>query len=302
MWARWIRATSVTESGTSLAVFRIAIGACLVLTVAWPWLGGVADAVWVDQTSGGLHALRGTPLVRALGGATPGVIHSLWFATLTAGLLLMLGLGGRVLAFIALQLALALLPVNPYAGAAYDLLLTNGLWLCVLGSSTQTLSLDARLRTGSWVDPTPIGAWARYLVVLQLAILYTATGLQKLSIHWVPWGDLQALYYILRMPNFHYVDLPWLGHLEPLLQLSTLVTWLWEVLGGVFVLAAWGADRGSPRWRHVRTLWVAVGLVMHAVLLVTMDLGPFGFTTLAFYVALFGPTEIEAIVDHSVRR
>lgn len=294
MWRRWIAAVSVTEPGTTLALFRMAIGACLLLTVGWPWFGGVVDAIWVAQGQGGIHQVRGTALVHWLGGPTLAVIHGLVYANLVAGVLLILGLGGRLTAFVALQLAIGLLQVNAFAGAAYDLLLTNGLWLCVLGSSTQTLSLDARLRTGSWVDPTPIGRWSRYLVVFQLAVLYATTGLQKLSIHWVPWGDLQALYYILRMPNFHYRDLDWLGFLEPLLQLSTLVTWLWEVCGGVFLIATWRSDHGSTRWRRVRTLWVALGLVMHLVLLVTMDLGPFGFTTLAFYVALYSPQELES--------
>lgn len=306
MWGRWVSFIASTERGTTLALFRMGVGAALLLTVGWVVFGGVTDAVWMDRSHGGIHRLRGSPLVQLLGGANPGVIYGLVAANLMAGVLLILGVGGRVTAFVALQVALGLLRNNPYADAAYDTLLTNGLWLLVLGSSTQTLSVDAKLRTGSWIDPTPIGRWARYLVVFQLAVMYCATGLQKLSVHWVPWGDLHALWYVLQMANFHYQDHSWLAGFAPLLQLSTLITWVWEILGGVFLLAALGSDRGAPGWRRVRRGMVGIGLVMHVVLFFTMELGPFGFTTLIFYLALYSPAEVEAAgarwLPQSVRR
>lgn len=292
---RWLAFCSSTEEGTPLALFRIGMGISLLLTVCWVWFGGVVDPVWLDKANGGIHRLRATPLVELLGGPTPTVIYGLLYANVCAGVLLVLGLGGRFTAFVALQLGLGLLKMNGYADAAYDLLLFNGLWLCVLGDSSRTLSLDAKLRTGAWVDPTPIGRWARYLVVLQLAVMYVSTGLQKLSVHWVPWGDLQALYYIWQMPTFHYTDMSWTAPAEPLLQLATLVTWVWEVTAFLFLLAALGVERGSARWKWVRAVYIALGVTMHVILLFTMELGPFGFTSLAFYVALFTPDEWRAL-------
>lgn len=302
MIRRWMAFCTSTEEGTSLALFRIGMGLSLLLTVGWVVFGGVVEPVWLDKAHGGIHRLRPTWLVGLLGGATPTVIWGLIAANTAAGVLLVLGLGGRITAFVALQLGLGLLKVNGYADAAYDLLLFNGLWLCVLGDASRTLSLDAKLRTGRWTDPTPIGRWARYLVVLQLAVMYVSTGLQKLSVHWVPWGDLQALYYIWQMPTFHYRDMSWTAPAEPLLQAATLVTWTWEVTAFVFLLAARGAERGSRGWRVMRAVYVALGLVMHAVLLLTMELGPFGFTTVAFYPALFTPDELRRAWERLVRR
>jgi hypothetical protein len=177
--------------------------------------------------------------------------------------------------------------------------LANALWILVLAGGDSTLSLRCRLRTGAWHDPRPVPAWPRALVLYQLILVYSSTGLQKLSAHWTPVGGFSALYYILQQPSWHRADMSWLAHIYPLTQLATLTTWLFELLAPVVLLALYyrrTADRpGRLRARMNRLPWrnafVVVGVPMHVGVFLMMDVGPFTWVTLAFYLCLFDPDE-----------
>lgn len=299
MWARWVAFTSRTETGTTLAAFRVAIGLCLALNVAMVLRADLVDALWVDVAHGGMSALQPGWLVTALGGATPAVMRPLAWVTLGSGLVLAAGFGGRLTAFAALQLLMATADVNPLAGGSYDELLQNALWLCVLGDTTATHSVDCRLRTGSWTSDRPVGLWARYLVVFQLVLMCASTGAQKVSAYWTPGGDFSALYYILQQPGWQRGDMRWLAHpaLFPLTQLGTAVSWVWEVTAPVWGLAFHA--RATPgalgrfgalctRLRLVE-VYAGLGVVFHVTVAALMDVGPFTPITLAFYLALVPP-------------
>lgn len=299
MWARWVEATSRGEPGTSLAVFRIAIGLCIALDIALVLQADLLDAIWVDAAHGGMNTVQPGWLVGALGGPTPGVMRGLAWSALFAGLALAAGVGGRLTAFVALQLLKAVVDINGLAGGSYDELLQNGVWLCVLGSTTTTWSVDCRLRTGSWRSDDPVGVWARYLIVFQLVLMYTSTGWQKLSAYWTPGGDFSALYYILQQPGWHRFDMRWLAAapLFRLTQLGTAVSWFWEVSAPLWLLAFHAGQRPGAlgafgarlvRWR-VAEVYAAIGVFFHLALAVLMDVGPFSPITLAFYPALVAP-------------
>lgn len=301
MWRRWVEFTSRTESGTSIALFRVLIGLCVVLNMAMVLGDGLVPMIWADVAHGGIAKVRPGLLVRALGGATPEVMGALAWANVALGVALAVGLGGRITAFVTLQVFSATVDINGLAGGSYDELLQNGLWLCVLGPTTATLSLDSRIRTGSWRSGARVGVWARYLIVLQLVLMYGSTGLQKMSSYWTPGGDFSALYYILQQPSWHRVDMRWLADVFVVTQIGTATSWLWEVCAPLWLLAFyWSETAGRPgvwrarfnRWR-VREIYAAIGVVFHAALLVLMDVGPFSPVSLAFYAALVHPWEYE---------
>jgi hypothetical protein len=298
-----VEATSATERGTSIALFRIAMGLCVVWTVGSVVASGVVDPLWLDRAHGGIRHLRPTGVLAWLGGATPTVVHSVTAASLVLGAALVVGLGGRLTALLAVVLVGPLTGLNGDAGGSYDLLLRNGLWLLVLAPTTTTLSLDCRMRTGRWTSDEPVGVWARGLIAFQLVLMYTSTGLQKVSAYWTPGGDFSALYYILQQPSWHRFDMSWAAYVFPLTQLATAITWLWEVGNPLLLLAVWAAHDPSRPGRlrawtnrlHVRAVFVGLGLVMHTSLLVLMDVGPFGPLSLAFYAALYRPDEWEGL-------
>jgi hypothetical protein len=304
LWKRWVAVTSREEDGLTFALFRVAIGLALLGTVGTVVVHGLVRVIWVDKAFGGYRSLgHNSLLVNALGGPRPEVIGGIVATALVAGLLLVLGLGGRVTAFVAAQSWLALSLVNGHTGGSYDELLSNALWLLVLGPNSRTLSLDARFRQGSFFDPRPIGAWARYLVLLQLVVVYCSTGLQKVSAYWTPVGGWSALYYILQQPSWQRTDLSVLARVYPLTQVATATTWLWEVTSPFLILSMWlrmEPERGGrfrkllARWDY-RKVFFVVGVGIHLGIEALMNVGPFSWIALSFYVALWHPDEIRGL-------
>lgn len=283
------------EPGTALALVRIIAGLATFLTLEGVWRSGLIRMIWVDDDLGGYRDLRGEWLVQLLGGPTEGVMTGLTLAGMLGGLLLMLGLGGRLTALVTLQLVLNTTDANSHTGGSYDELLSNTLWLLVLAPASHTLSLDCRLRTGSWRDDTPVVSWPRFLMMYQLVLMYFTTGVQKVSAHWLPGGGFSALYFILQQPTWQRWDHRWVAHVYPLTQLGTAASWLWEVSSPLWLLAAlWAAPSDTPsrlrrafnRW-HVREVYLLLGLFFHLALTVLMDVGPFAICSLALYPALY---------------
>jgi hypothetical protein len=303
-WRRWVRFLDRREPGTSLALFRIAIGLVVVGAVGSVVLHGLVPSLWFDRRHGGfLAATSPNWLVGLIGGPTPSNVWALTVVSLASGILLATGLGGRLTAFVALQSYVALISLNPIGHGGDDILLGNALWLLVLARSTATLSLDCRLRTGRSVSAEPVPAWPRYLVIYQLVLVYWATGIQKVAAEWVPGGDLSALYYILQEPSWVRWDLSWLAWVYPLTQGATLVTWLFEICAPLLLLALWyrrtadrpGRLRAFFNWINHRRLFVVVGVTLHVSLLVLMNVEPFSWATLSFYFCLFRPEEWHAL-------
>ncbi len=244
----------------------------------------------------------------ALGGCTPAVIDGLLAVGIVCAALLVVGLASPLAALGGQQVFLALSGINGHTVGSDDTLMTNILLLLVLSGSGATLSLSSRLRTGQWRSSARIPSWPRYLLIGQLVVLYTATGMQKVSAHWLPGGDLGALYYILQQPSWARYEMTWLAWIFPLTQLATLGTWLFEVGAPVLLLAMWArSTRTRPgRLRALlnrldyRRLFFLCGMMMHLGIELMMQIGPFGFITLSIYPALWHPEEICGTLRRSV--
>lgn len=305
-WRGWVAFWSRKEAGTSIAMFRVAIGLCVLFSILEVAFLDIPDAIWVDSEFGGYRKFGDSPwLVDLLGGATPTVIAQLVWLTIALSLILLLGVGGRVTAFCLLQSYMALTDGNSHSGGSYDELLMNALWLLVLAPSTATLSVDCWRRTGRWVSQEPVLAFARYLAIFQLLLMYWTTGLQKVSAYWVPGGDFSALYYIFQQPSWQRFDMSWVAPFYPITQVGTGISWFWEVSAPVWLLALWydnnpgagGRVRGFlERWR-VKWLYLFVGVFFHVMVLFLMSIGPFSFVSLSFYVCLIAPDEWERVME-----
>lgn len=306
LWARFVSAMAHREPATPLALFRVAV-ATVVLTSTLHLVGsGVVPLVLFDDAHGGMTSLKPSNLQwNTLGLAhTPDVVWGIVWAVVALSALLAVGLGGRVTAFALLQACLLLFAINPMSGGGHDKLLTNALWLLVLSPATATLSVDCRLRTGAWWSTRPVVAWPRYLAVLQICLVYTLTGVQKLGSEWLPWGGWSALYYSLLLPSWSRWPIAgWLGWAYPLTQLGTAVTWLWESSFLVVLLAFWfratrerpGRLRALSNRVDLRAVYLVVGVVMHLGIFAFMNVGPFSWAAMSFYVAAFHHDEWSAL-------
>lgn len=291
------------EAGTSLALLRIGAGLCVLHIVVPMSQTGAWKLVMLDAAHGGYRGLTPNWLASLLGGATPEGARNLLVLLGLSGLALTLGLGGRLTALVTGQALIAFFGLHTGAGGGHDRLLTNAIWLLVLGRASETLSLDCWLRTRRLRSERPVAAWPRWLAVWQLVVMYTATGLQKVGVDWTPWGGFTALYKALLMPNWRRWDMDWIAPFFPLTQLGTALTLVFEIGAPVWLLALWYREtRARPgrlrAWMNrvdLRSVWVGMGVALHAGIHLFMNVGPFSFVTLSYYACLYHPDEWRAL-------
>lgn len=307
---RWLVATtSTTEPGTALALFRIGVGLSILWLVLPMLLTAVgrdvvvfsfvdAGAVDTGDTLVGYRNVRGSPGVKLFGGGSADVIFGFLWVSAVGALLMTVGLFGRASVLVVAVATRVAFSQNGEVSGAGDALMGNALLLLLLGDVTATWSLDCRLRTGRFVDDTPVSAWPRQVALVQLCIVYTTTGLQKLiSTTWTPLDGFSALYQILQSP--HWARFPHLvkDHSTALLvplALMTAVTIVWEV---TFVVVLW-----KKRWRLA---YAVIGVGVHLGIYVLMEVGIFSIISLAFYPVIFSPevwSASKALFEKVLRR
>jgi hypothetical protein len=310
-WRRWVAFLSRREDGASLAACRIVAATTVCGHLAWMWKSGVAMGVWVDRTHGGMRSLDAGWLGH-VGGLTPFNVHALLLLGILASASMAAGLFTRV-ACIATWLAFRTLTgINDHCGGASDDLLVNTLFLLMLSACGTSWSLDARRRSaaGEASGDGLVPAWPRYLLVLQLVLMYWMTALQKVSIGWIPGGPLDALWFILQQPTWQRASMRWLAPLYPLTQAATLATWIFEQSAPLFLLACWfrltreraGRLRAWSNRVDARGIYLAIGLVLHIGIFFTMEVGPFLGAVLALYACCIAPGEWNAIAARVARR
>ena len=291
------------------------MGCCVLLSVTTTIRHDLVELLWMDESAGGYRSLQGPWLVQALGGPTQAVIWALVGTTCTAATALVFGVGGpwggRLIAWITLQGFIALSDVNSHAGGSDDELLANALWLVVLSESTATLSVHCRLRFGTWMSERCVPAWPRYLAIIQILLMYSSTGMQKVSIHWIPGGDFSALYYILQQPSWQRIEMLWLAPWFPVTQIATAIAWAFEVFATPLLLVSlwWrttSAKAGRLRcWANRVDLrcWVlGVGVILHLGIFATLEVGAFSWIVLGFYLSFFHPDEWKCTVPRWIQR
>lgn len=306
-WRAWLSWLEQRESGTTLAVLRICVAAIVLGTLASIAAADLLGVLWVDAEHGGYRDLAAThPMLRLLGGARPDVMWSLFAIAMVGAALLLVGLGGRAAAAVTLAAFHPLVTVNADASGGSDAMITNALWLLVLGAPSATLSLDCRRRHGRWWSDTQVAAWPRHLFVFQLVVVYGATGLHKMSIDWVPGGTHAALWWVLHDPTWCRFDLRGeVAHGYVALQIASAFTWWWEVTAPLWLLAFWlratvergGRLRALVRRVDPRKVFTVIGAALHVGILLALEVGPFSWISLAFYFALWTPRELEAIAS-----
>ena len=294
-WNTLVTALAYREKGTSLALFRIFIALTICGELLTTWLSGAASFLWHPQVDGGFKETISSShwLFSMLGGATTTTVDGVFVAAFVATLMVLVGLGTRGFAAISLVTLQALFSLQPGSGGGHDRVMTIALFGLILAASDVTLSLACKLRTGKWTSDITVPAWPRYVGIWQLTVIYVFAGAAKTSPHWLPVGEMDAVYNMLLMPSWSRGS--WELYVAPfyrLTQLSSVVTMVWELTWFVVpLMLLWRAS--GRRWAFdPRPLYLGLGVVMHMVLWVLANLGPFSPITMSFYVLLYGPEEL----------
>jgi len=294
------------EEATTIALFRILLRAGALYSLSLMTRDDVFQVMWVAAKEGGISPLSSRHwMFTALGGFNASNVEQLFTFCCFSMFFGLVGFGGRLTLLFAQQSYVALRTINDNASGGYDSLVCLGLLVLACTGSTATLSVDCRLVYGRFARPALISAWPRAVLVFQVLLMYTVTGLQKVGHSWTPMGGYAALHFVLNDPTWlrwELGTLPWV--LAPVLRIATAVTWHWEQLS-LLLLFHWyyrTTDAASPKWLRVvftrwdlRYPWALIGLVLHASILLLLNVGPFSLVSVAFYVNLWSPREWHAL-------
>ncbi len=297
------------EDAAAVAVVRVVIGATLFFHLGYMLLSGEAQTVMTHLDFGGLQ----TGDDRAW--ASPAAATAVVAATAIAGAFMSLGLYTRaavVASWVGMRLV-ALISAGAHGGT--DALLIDLLLLLAFSGCGNTWSLDAWRRRRRLNTTTDLLAprITRLLIVMQLVLLYTLGGLQKVSYGWVPGGDLSALWFALHQPQWTRFDGLPMHAFFPVTQLMTTSSWFLEVSAPILLVSLWCelTKAQGPIGRRLRSTWLRVGylsmgVIMHVGIEVLMEIGPYMYVTCSMYAAVLGPAvvrgAVESVLSHIQRQ
>ncbi|MGR3825484.1 MAG: HTTM domain-containing protein [Salipiger marinus] len=251
----------------SLAVFRIALGALLVVD-CWRFLWH--DRIWRYWVAPDLHfTWPGFGWVQPLPDPW---IHVAWLGMGLAALLVMLGLFYRV-AIVVLTVLFAyffLLDKAEYLNHFYLVLLFL-LLMCVLPAH-RALSLDAAWFPGVAADHVPYAAV--FVLRAQMEIMLIFAGLVKLTPDWLA-GEPLGL---------------WLRALSGAFPFGGLFELDWVILTGAWATVALHL-LGAPllMWRRTRLPVFGIYVLFHSANAVFFNIGIFPWMTIAASTIFFAP-------------
>jgi hypothetical protein len=295
------------EKPIVLALIRILVSLTIVYDLFVVGLLDLPVWLWAPISEGGVSptATREAAWFYKVFPATADSATGLYVALLVTAVSLGLGFFTRTSALFYVLLSAQSSILNDVGDRGIDRMIRIVVLILAFSAAGRAYSIDARIATKSFRgDGALAPAWPRYLILGQLVIVYTAAGLSKSATLWLPWGGNAALYVILNEPIYATMDFGFLEHpvLYILTQIGTASSRLWELLSGIVLLAAHyrrtpdrpGRLRAIVNRYPVRSIYVAFGVAFHLMLALTLKLGIFPYSMLAFFPAFYRPDEIEA--------
>lgn len=305
-WSAWVSLWRGEEHPRTLAIVRILLGATVLFDFLEIARLDLVTALFAPNPAGGLSdaLTRGAvPMWYRVLPGTAGSGAALHAVLVASALAFTAGAFTRTSAAVLVLAWAQFADVLPAGDRGIDTLCRDVLLLYVFAGGGGWLSVDARWSTGSWWgDGTPVAAWPRRLLVLQIVVMYFLAGVQKVGLHWWPMGRYGALYLVLQDPAIARYDFAWLARTPwfQLTQLASLVTVLFQdTYPIVLVIRWWKAtpERGglgrevTRRFPWLEYVWLSLGVVFHLALALTTELGIFPWAMLALYPAWLHPDE-----------
>jgi hypothetical protein len=204
---------------------------------------------------------------------------------LVAAFAMLVGWHTRVAAVIVFVLVVSFERRSPWVFNAGDALIRIEAFLLAISPCGATLSLDQRRRSGSFWSAQTRPNWPIRLLQIQLSIVYLAAVQTKLAGQ--PWLDGTAVSYVLRIEDMKRIPVPhWLAMNAPVMNAATWGVLVIELALGILV---W-----FPKFRP----WVlAVGVLMHVTIDLTIAIGIFSYAILVLYLAWVSPETARNLPD-----
>lgn len=274
--------TAKTE-GYPAAILRIAMG----LLALWKGFGNWInlDRYFTEQgvlpwrhVAGSEHQIFS---VLSLAPESRDFTASVIIASIVCSVTMTLGLMSRFSAFVVFLVSVALMHRNPFIDNRGDHLFVLIMGLCVLLHLGRVWSLDALIRNKRGRSAPPATKWSQRLMALQVSYIYLyAFGVKFRS---SGWHDGSALYHTYASPGL--VEWPMEITWAPLLVVLSWGTILFEML---FPILVWN--------RAVRPVCLAVGIVFHLTIEITMRIPVFSTMMIITYASYLTDDEVKSFV------
>lgn len=221
-----------------------------------------------------LTLVQGTPLIWAL-----------WLAGLLGALALTVGFQTRVAALLVFVVMMSVTRTAPLAFNAGDALMRLVALYLVLMPAGSAASVDRWRADPQHVWSFPRRApWALRLAQIQISVIYLSTVWEKAAGQL--WRDGTAVSYAVRIGELSRVPVPQFVTDSPLLaELATYGTLAGELAVGILV------------WNRAARPWVlAVGVLLHLSIELTLAVGFFSMTIVTLYLAFLPPDRAEQVL------
>lgn len=284
------------EDPTALGLLRILLVGVLTASLL-THVGSVADYFSDDAVLAGSVARDAFPSRFSLFFwiRDPWAVRAIFAVGVLAHLAWWAGAYTRLSSIIAWLVWVSMFGRHPLLYSLADQLQMALCTLMMLVPGGRGLSVDARYRGRGGSVPV----WCRRIIQLQMAVVYTSTGLAKDGATWREEGT--ALYYALSNPyNRHFDIAPTLAALQPwVLRPATYAVVLWEIGFGPFVGLHWlRGILGRPRWLpDLRWLFLGFGFLMHVGIQSMLYVAWFSPISIASYAAFLRPDEVLGIAN-----
>lgn len=282
------------EDPTALGLVRIGIVAVLLASLL-THVGAVAEYFSSASPLHGGYAREAFPSRFSLFFwiETPLAVQAIFAIGVLAHVAWLVGWRTTPTSIVAWLVWVSMVGRNPLLYSLPDQLqMAMATWLVCMPSG-RGLSMDARRR-----GPRPVPVWCRRILQLQLAVMYTATGLLKTGKTWH--GDGTALFYALNNPYNRHFDAPQLfAALQPwVLRPATWLVLVFEIGFAAFLaLHALRELLGRPRrFPDLRPIVLGFGVLMHLGIQSAMYVAWFSPLVIASYLAFSTPDEAKRIV------
>lgn len=309
-WGWWVGLWARRESPRVQAIVRIGVAMVLLWDFATVWHLDLVTLLWGVPEAGGLGDVMSRKPVPQLYQWLPPVAATAYgaFAVMVGALVCMaVGFLTPVATVVALLTSAQLALVLPLGDRGIDLMLRNVLCLLAFSGCGRAWSVDSWLFRKGFLArmfgaSDTVLAWPRYLLVLQVLVMYFMAGIQKTSVTWWPLADYSAIYLILQDPSIAAYRFGWLEHIFPLTQLASFSTMVFELGAGLLFFVWWfrdtrtrpGAMRALFNRLEIHKIWMVIGVGLHLGIAATMSLGIFPYAMLALYPAFLHPDELPA--------
>ena len=211
----WVKLCAVREHPLSLALFRVAIGLVLLSDLLTILRLDLIVPLFVPMEAGGLSDVvtRGKePWFFQVFGASEASGVALYWLMVVACLAVLFGVMTRSACLVLLLAWSQHALILSGSDRGIDMLMRNMLFLLMFSGCGACLSVDSWLRDRTWLKvDLECMAWPRYLILLQVGVMYCAAGIEKMGFAWTPLGGYSALYLILQDWAIARSDMTWLA-------------------------------------------------------------------------------------------